>query len=101
MALFISTKSSCSFINRTSVKIWGNYNLEQWLDMWLPDIVGQKEQELFFFLAKVSSVPHLNHPFAFSSQVSLCWTPVLCRVCPALLGAVGALQWMICALGCW
>lgn len=28
MALFLSTKSACRFINRTSVKIWGNYSLE-------------------------------------------------------------------------
>lgn len=76
MALFINTKSSCSFINRTSVRIRGNHSLEQWVEMWLPHTVGQKEQDIFF-LAKVLSLPHLNHPFAFSSQVSLCWTPVL------------------------
>lgn len=90
MALFISTKSSCSFINRTSVKIQGNYNLEQWIEMWLPHTVGQKEQDFFFCYRGLVSPP---------SEPSLCLqlTGLLvldtcaCRVCPALLGAVGAL----------
>lgn len=98
MALFISTKSSCSFINRISVKIWGNYNLEQWLEMWLPHSMGKKSKRLFFSckgLISPSSEPSLFLQLTGLLVLDIC----ACHVCPASFGAVGAPRWAARALG--
>lgn len=83
MTLFISPKSFCSFINRTSVKIWRNYSLERLLEMWLPQIAGGKEQ-IFFWRSLIS--PPFERPSLMSLQVSCAECPV--SLCPCRLAWV-------------